>query len=91
MTAFCNFYASRGKPTVTAAYARHGAAAVALARRRSSTAAAAADICAPTYRNNFNETETGIEGVLLNTLLNPLIIKLMNRQHELHSPENLAS
>lgn len=55
-------------------------------RRRSSVG----DTRIPSYRNNFNESQSGMEGIILNTLLNPLISKLISKSSELYSPENMG-
>ncbi len=44
----------------------------------------------PSYRNNFNEALKGIEGVLLNQTLKPLMSKLMDKMNELMQPENMV-
>jgi hypothetical protein len=56
-------------------------------RRRSS---ALTDQKSPSYRNNFNEQNSGMEGIVLNTMLNPLVSKLMSKGAELYLPENMV-
>lgn len=44
----------------------------------------------PTYKNNFNESQSGIEGVLVNAMLGPLLSKLASIANELSQPENMS-
>ncbi|CAD5215802.1 unnamed protein product [Bursaphelenchus okinawaensis] len=75
MTSFCEF--DPGQARSRSALSQ---------RRRSSLK----DNKVPTYRNNFNENNSGMEGIILNTLLNPLITKLMNKTNEITLPENIG-
>lgn len=56
------------------------------ARRRSS----ATDTRSPSYKNNFNESLTGMEGYIINTMLTPMSSKLMSKLNELFLPENMS-
>uniref|UniRef100_A0A914HI14 Protein UNC80 central region domain-containing protein n=1 Tax=Globodera rostochiensis TaxID=31243 RepID=A0A914HI14_GLORO len=44
----------------------------------------------PSYKNNFNQSQSGIEGVLMGALLGPLLDKLTASAHELSQPENMS-
>ncbi|KAL3119939.1 hypothetical protein niasHT_007067 [Heterodera trifolii] len=44
----------------------------------------------PSYKNNFNQAQSGIEGVLMGTLLGPLLDKIASSAHELGQPENMS-
>uniref|UniRef100_A0A7E4W3C8 UNC80 domain-containing protein n=1 Tax=Panagrellus redivivus TaxID=6233 RepID=A0A7E4W3C8_PANRE len=58
-------------------------------RRRSSTVVTDSTRVA-TYRNHFNESHSGIEGVFIDTLLMPLTSKVVNNVPDLHAPENMG-
>lgn len=45
----------------------------------------------PSYRNNFNESLKGIEGIVIGVILKPIISKLMKTISELLQPENMVS
>uniref|UniRef100_A0A1I7ST06 UNC80 domain-containing protein n=1 Tax=Bursaphelenchus xylophilus TaxID=6326 RepID=A0A1I7ST06_BURXY len=75
MTSFCEFDPS------------HNRSRSALSQRRTSSLK---ENKMPSYRNNFNEGNAGMEGIILNTLLNPLISKLMNKTAEITLPENIG-
>ncbi|KAI6188392.1 Protein unc-80 [Aphelenchoides besseyi] len=77
MTAFCDLDANKAKTAKTGTTAT---------RRRSSTV----EMRLPSYRNNFNENQSGMEGIILNTLLNPLVSKLMSKLPDLYLPENMG-
>jgi hypothetical protein len=44
----------------------------------------------PTYKNNFNESKSGIEGVLISAMLGSLLTKLAENVAELSQPENMS-
>lgn len=94
MTMFCDLGAISSPPPAPAPRTKsvRGASTLVAAtsvgqRRRSS---AIPDQKSPSYRNNFNEQSAGIEGHILNTILNPLVSKLMTKTTELYLPENMV-
>lgn len=44
----------------------------------------------PTYKNNFNQAQSGVEGVLMGAMLGPLLGKLAANAHEFNQPENMS-